>query len=55
MASNKSRGKKEAVYQRFLKAERFLKRKKVKDVTTRNTIYDPKTDELIVIDLHPHS
>lgn len=46
--------KKDEVYQRFLRTERFLTRQKLRDVTTRNTIYNPKTDELVIIDLLPN-
>lgn len=45
--------KKDEVYQRFLRMERFLKRQRLRDVTTRNVIYNPKTDELMAIDLLP--
>jgi len=44
--------KKDEVYQRFLRIERLLKKRlKVNDITTRNVIYNPKTDELTVINL----
>jgi len=44
------------VYGRFLKAERMLRQQyHVKDLTTRNTIYNPKTDILTLVDLKsPH-
>ena len=45
--------KTDEVYQRFLRMERFLKRHKIKDITTRNVLYNSKTDELIAIDLMP--
>lgn len=49
-----SLNKKNGVYQRFLKIERFLKSSfNVHDLTTNNVIYNPKKDELIIIDLMP--
>lgn len=46
------RNENSAVFQRFLKAEKVLKKKLgIKDVTTRNVIYSPKTDKLVFIDL----
>ena len=41
------------VYQRFLRMERLLKKAGLKDITTRNVIYNSKTDELVAIDLMP--
>ncbi len=41
------------VYQRFLRIENLLKRHGIKDITTRNVLYNSKTDELVVIDLLP--
>ncbi len=48
--ANKGNG----VYKRFLKIERFLKSSyNIHDLTTNNVIYNPKKDELVVIDLMP--
>jgi hypothetical protein len=41
------------VYQRYLRVERLLKRNGAKDMTMRNVLYNPKTDELLVVDLLP--
>ncbi|MDD4251370.1 MAG: hypothetical protein PHX27_04230 [Candidatus ainarchaeum sp.] len=50
--SNKKANKSNDVYQRFLKVERFLKTTfDVRDLSPRNVIYNPKKNELVVIDL----
>jgi hypothetical protein len=53
--SNKGNGENNNVFRRFLKIERYLKKKfGARDVTTKNALYNEKTGLITIIDLHPN-